>query len=111
MNMLITEILKSMATLFLLIVPGFFFKKFNMITENQSKGVNEVACNLTLPCLIISAMQIPLEDGMLKECGIMFIIFMLLLEVLLVIGLGASRPASAFRRSASRRSAARRRSR
>ena len=55
--MLISEILSSLAMIFIMMVPGFIFRKKDILDEHQVDAVTSVTVNLTWPCLVIDAMQ------------------------------------------------------
>ena len=55
--MLVGEILSSLIMIFILIVPGIFFRKKEIISVEQSDGISSFVVNLTWPCLVIDAMQ------------------------------------------------------
>lgn len=84
------ESITSLAMIFIMIIPGLFLGRRNIITEEQSLGLTAIVTNLTWPCLVIDAMQIPFSWEVLKSCGyitvIMAIIFAIswLLSMLLV---------------------------
>ncbi len=54
----VSEILKSLAMIFILIIPGYIFKKQGLVDERQTKGLSSIITKLTLPALVIDAMQI-----------------------------------------------------
>lgn len=55
--MVVWPILSSLIMIFILIVPGVFFKKKNILTEDQNGAINSIVVNLTWPCLVIDAMR------------------------------------------------------
>ena len=75
------ESLISLAMIFIMIVPGLVLGRKNVITEEQSLGLTGIVTNLTWPCLVIDAMQIPFSFEILKSCGyitvIMLVIFLI----------------------------------
>ncbi len=52
-----TEIILSLAKLFIMIVPGFILARAHVLNEEQSKGISTIIINLTWPCLIIISLQ------------------------------------------------------
>lgn len=74
--MLIQSIFQSLAMLFLLVLPGIFFRKKQWMTENQSQGVNSIIINLTWPCLVIDAMQMKYSVQIVKDSGYIFLVCM-----------------------------------
>ncbi len=65
--MLISSILTSLIKIFILILPGLFFRKKNIITVEQNAGLSSVVVNLTWPCLVIDAMQIPFDSQVMTD--------------------------------------------
>ena len=45
--MVVWPILSSLIMIFILIVPGVFFKKKNILTEDQNGAINSIVVNLT----------------------------------------------------------------
>ncbi|WP_027398175.1 AEC family transporter [Anaerovorax odorimutans] len=70
----ISEIINSLAMIFIMIIPGILLSKKDIINENQSKGISTIVVNITWPCLVISGMQIPFSKETLISCGYIFII-------------------------------------
>ena len=83
--MLVTSILISLLQIFVLILPGVFFRKKNLITVEQNSGLSDIVVNLTWPCLLIDAMQIPFEPQMMMDCGRITVIALLIFAVLAVL--------------------------
>ena len=84
--MLISEILSALAMIFIRIVPGFVFRKKNIIDEHQSDAVTSLAMNLTWPCLVIDAMQIDFSMEILKQSGYMMVVALVIFAVVTIIG-------------------------
>lgn len=77
--MLILSILKSLVMIFIMILPGIFFRKFTPMTVENSDGVNSFLVNLAWPCLVIDAMQIPFSKMLrLTKTKMYLTIFMLM---------------------------------
>lgn len=84
--MLISEILSALAMIFIMIVPGFVFRKKNIIDEHQSDAVTSLAMNLTWPCLVIDAMQIDFSMEILKQSGYMMVVALVIFAAVAIIG-------------------------
>ena len=84
--MLISEILSALAMIFIMIVPGFVFRKKNIIDEHQSDAVTSLAMNLTWPCLVIDAMQIDFSMEILKQSGYMMVVALVIFAAVTIIG-------------------------
>lgn len=72
-QMLIAQTLKSLGMLFLLMIPGFIFKKKNVLDEKQNNALNAFVVNVTWPCMVVDAMQISFDDEILRNCGNMIL--------------------------------------
>ena len=54
--MVAISIINSLAMIFIMILPGYIFRKRSIISVNQIGAVNSIVVNLTWPCLVIDAM-------------------------------------------------------
>lgn len=89
--MLVTSILISLIQIFILILPGLFFRKKDIISVEQNTGITTIVVNMTWPCLIIDAMQIPFEPQMMADCGRITVITLLIFAVLAVASVPLSK--------------------
>ena len=80
--MLISEILSSLAMIFIMMVPGFIFRKKDLLDEHQVDAVTSVTVNLTWPCLVIDAMQVNFSIDILKQSGYIMAVSMVLFAVI-----------------------------
>lgn len=80
--MLMGKTFQSLGMLLLLMIPGFIFKKKNILSESQSQALNNFVVYVTWPCMVINAMQISFDIEILKNCGIitgkMLVVFLLM---------------------------------
>ena len=83
--MLVWEIVSSLIMIFILIIPGVFFRKKNIISVDQSEGVSSIVVNLTWPCLVIDAMQMEFSIETLKDTGYILAIAVIIFAILIVI--------------------------
>lgn len=81
------ESLTSLAMIFIMIIPGLFLGRRNIITEEQSLGLTAIVTNLTWPCLVIDAMQIPFSIKVLKSCGYIAVIMLIIFAAAFLISL------------------------
>lgn len=88
---LVLPILNSLVMIFILIVPGIFFRKREILTETQNEALSSVVVNLTWPCLVIDAMQMQFSIQTLKNCGYIFVISLIIFAVLLLISFPLSK--------------------
>lgn len=86
-KVLVLPILSSLAMIFVMILPGIFFKKRSMITVEQNGAVNSIIVNLTWPCLVIDAMQIPFSTETLRDTGYILVACIVIFGVLLLVGI------------------------
>lgn len=85
--MLILPILSSLAMIFIMIIPGVFFRKRNLLTIKQNDAVNSIVVNLTWPCLVIDAMQIDFSIQTLKDTGYILAACMVIFVLLFIISI------------------------
>jgi hypothetical protein len=81
------QILNSLVMIFIMIIPGIILKKKKIIDDSQTKGISAVLVNVTWPCMVIDAMQMPYSDEVFN--GTKYI-FMLLIIIFLLIFLVAA---------------------
>ena len=89
--MLISEILSSLAMIFIMMVPGFIFRKKDILDEHQVDAVTSVTVNLTWPCLVIDAMQVNFSIDILKQSGHIMAVSMVLFAVIALIGFSVAK--------------------
>ena len=83
--MVIWPVLSSLIMIFLLIVPGFFFKKRNILSDEQNSGISSIVVNITWPCLVIDAMQMEFSMEVLTDSGFILIVCLIIFAILLLI--------------------------
>ena len=83
--MLIGEILSSLIMIFILILPGIFFRTKEVISDHQSEAVSAIVVNLTWPCLVIDAMQMEFSFQILKESGYMMAVALIVFAILIAV--------------------------
>lgn len=83
--MVVWPILSSLIMIFILIVPGVFFKKKNILTEDQNGAINSIVVNLTWPCLVIDAMQMKSSLQVLKDSAYILVVCLLILAIIFAI--------------------------
>ncbi|MDD6824672.1 MAG: hypothetical protein PUE12_00910, partial [Oscillospiraceae bacterium] len=72
--MVAISIINSLAMIFIMILPGYIFRKRSIISVTQIGAVNSIVVNLTWPCLVIDAMQIKFSADTLKDAGYIVIV-------------------------------------
>ena len=83
--MVVWPILSSLIMIFILIITGVFFKKKNILTEDQNGAINSIVVNLTWPCLVIDAMQMKLSLQVLKDSAYILVVCLLILAIIFAI--------------------------
>ena len=83
----IREIVSSLLGIFILMVPGFVFRKCHLISEKQSDGLTSFVVNLTWPCLVISGMQMEYSREILRDSGYALILCVLVFAAAAVLSL------------------------
>ena len=83
--MVVWPILSSLIMIFILIIPGVFFKKKNILTEDQNGAINSIVVNLTWPCLVIDAMQMEFSLEVLKDSAYILVVCLLILAIIFAI--------------------------
>lgn len=89
--MLVWSILSSLIMIFLLILPGFFFKKRKILTDHQNEAVSSIVVNVTWPCLVIDAMQMDFSIQTLRDCGYILIIALIIFAVIAAFSIPLSK--------------------
>ena len=83
--MVVWPILSSLIMIFILIVPGVFFRRKNIFTVEQNGAINSIVVNLTWPCLVIDAMQMEFSMQILKDCGYIMVVCVIILALMFVL--------------------------
>lgn len=89
--MLVLPILSSLAMIFIMIIPGLFFRKRKVLTVRQNDAVNSIVVNLTWPCLVIDAMQIEFNIQTLKDTGYILAACLAIFLAVLIIAVPITR--------------------
>ncbi len=69
-----TQIVLSLAKLFLMIIPGIILSKAGALNEQQSKGISSVVVNVTWPCLIVMSLQREFSRELVINMGILAVV-------------------------------------
>ena len=64
--------------MFLLMLTGFVLRKINIITQEGKQVLTDLVISVILPCNIINAFQISLDMQVLRACGLVVVISLLL---------------------------------
>lgn len=66
-----TQIIMSLIKLFLMIIPGYLLGRYNVMDEQQSKGISTLIVNVTWPCLIVISLQRDFSAQLCINMGIL----------------------------------------
>lgn len=66
-----TQIIMSLIKLFLMIIPGYLLGRYNVMDEQQSKGISTIIVNVTWPCLIVISLQRDFSAQLCINMGIL----------------------------------------
>ena len=69
-----TKVCYKIIVLFIAMIAGYIAKKSNTLNKDSTKALSGVLANITNPCLIIACLQIPRENTLLKNAGIVFLL-------------------------------------
>lgn len=58
-----STIIKSVISLFLIMLVGLYCSKKGIINSNVSKGLTRILLEITLPCMIIVSFSLPYDEG------------------------------------------------
>lgn len=58
-----STIIKSVVSLFLIMLVGVYGSKKEIINSNVSKGLTRILLEITLPCMIIMSFNLPYDEG------------------------------------------------
>lgn len=83
------EILKSLVMIFVMIIPGIILKKKKVIDENQTRGISAVLVNVTWPCMVIDAMQIPYSEEIFNGSKYIFLLLVIIFLVIFAVAAAA----------------------
>lgn len=77
--------------IFILILPGIFFRKKELISDHQSEAVSAIVVNLTWPCMVINAMQMEFSFQILKDSGYMMAVALIVFTILIAVSFPLAR--------------------
>lgn len=67
-------VIESILTLFILIATGFAAFRAGVITRTGVTGLSSLLVNITLPCLILESMQVPVTSDRIGQMELIFLI-------------------------------------
>ena len=81
--MSVEQILFSLAKIFLMLIPGWIFCRKKLLDEHQAHGISSVVMNLTWPCLILDALQMPYSRDLAHNLLYVLLTLLAVLQYLL----------------------------
>lgn len=76
----------SLIKIFLIILPGVYFGRKQLIDEKQCEGISSIVVNLAWPCLIIDALQMDFSVKLLVNSGILLLASVGILILAYIVG-------------------------
>ncbi|MDO4552781.1 MAG: AEC family transporter [Bacillota bacterium] len=64
----ISEILNSVLSIFVMILPGFALRRMKLLDQKHIGGLTTLVANVFLPCMVIDAMQMPFSREVWENC-------------------------------------------
>lgn len=61
----------SLLRIFLILLPGVYFGRKNIIDEKQCEGISSIVVNIAWPCLVITALQMDFSEMLLINSGLL----------------------------------------
>lgn len=61
----------SLLRIFLILLPGVYFGRKNIIDEKQCEGISSIVVNIAWPCLVITALQMDFSETLLINSGLL----------------------------------------
>jgi len=61
----------SLLKIFLILLPGVYFGRKNIIDEKQCEGISSIVVNIAWPCLVITALQMDFSETLLINSGLL----------------------------------------
>ena len=77
----------SLLKIFLILLPGIYFGRKNIIDEKQCEGVSSIVVNIAWPCLVIMALQMDFSETLLINSGLLAGAFVVVSVLAYVVGM------------------------
>lgn len=81
----------SLLKIFLILLPGIYFGRKNVIDEKQCEGISSIVVNIAWPCLVITALQMDFSETLLINSGVLAGAFVVISVLAYVVGMGLCR--------------------
>ncbi|TQQ84816.1 AEC family transporter [Peptacetobacter hominis] len=79
------DIFTQVAILFIIILVGYFVRRFNMLDDESTSKLSSLVMNIFLPAMIITAMQIDFEAELIPKMLSLFVVSMVMFAVSIII--------------------------
>lgn len=77
----------SLLKIFLILLPGVYFGRKNIIDEKQCEGISSIVVNIAWPCLVITALQMEFSETLLINSGLLAGAFVVISVLAYVVGM------------------------
>ncbi|MBR4020185.1 MAG: AEC family transporter [Firmicutes bacterium] len=77
----------SLLEIFLILLPGVYFGRKNIIDEKQCEGISSIVVNIAWPCLVITALQMDFSETLLINSGLLAGAFVIISALAYVTGM------------------------
>lgn len=77
----------SLLKIFLIMLPGIYFGRKNIIDEKQCEGISSIVVNIAWPCLVITALQMDFSEMLLINSGLLAGAFVVISALAYVTGM------------------------
>ncbi len=77
----------SLLKIFLILLPGVYFGRRNIIDEKQCEGISSIVVNVAWPCLVITALQMDFSETLLMNSGLLAGAFVVISALAYVVGM------------------------
>lgn len=81
----------SLLRIFLILLPGVYFGRKNIIDEKQCEGISSIVVNIAWPCLVITALQMDFSETLLINSGLLAGAFVIASVLAYAVGMGLCR--------------------
>lgn len=71
-----TDVILTLAKVFIMILPGYVLSKMNILNENHTVGMSNLITYVTYPCMVICAMQLEFSWEILNNCKYVVLVFL-----------------------------------
>ncbi len=77
----------SLLKIFLILLPGIYFGRKNIIDEKQCEGISSIVVNIAWPCLVITALQMDFSETLVINSGLLAGAFVVISVLAYAVGM------------------------